>query len=89
VFEGADDHVLVRVGAVTHRVRTRLRELEAQLAPRRLARVHRSVIVNLDRVREVQPMFRGDAAAILQDGRRLPVSARYRKELLARLGLVL
>jgi len=42
--------------------------------------VHRSAIVNVDRVREIHPLFRGDCALVLADGRRIKLSRSRRKE---------
>ena len=52
------------------------------LDPGRFVRIHRSTIVNVDRVREVQPWVGGDYIAILTDGRQLRVSRTHRDELL-------
>ena len=61
-----------------------LSELEQRLDPQRFLRVHRSAIVNLDRIREIQPYGRGAQIVILEDGTRLTLS-RSRREALARL----
>ena len=55
-------------------------ELEKQLDPRQFYRVHRSAIVNIDRVREIHPLFRGDCALILAGGQRLKLSRSRRRE---------
>jgi len=51
--------------------------------PERFRRISRSALVNLDRVREVQPWFHGDAIVILESGARVTLSRRYRRNLLA------
>ena len=63
-----------------------LTALADQLDPRQFARVHRSTIVRLARVREIQPWFRGDYVALLADGTRVTIGATYRDEFLRRLG---
>jgi two-component system LytT family response regulator len=63
--------------------------LESRLDPTRFVRIHRSTIVQLDRVVEVQPWFRGDAVVILRDGTRLTLSRRYRAKLSTALGQTL
>jgi two-component system LytT family response regulator len=59
-----------------------LQQLESQLDSERFLRIHRSAIVNVDRIREIRTLFHGDSEAILQDGTRLTVSRRYRSNLL-------
>lgn len=86
-IEAADYCVRVHVGGRFHLLREPLRELEARLDPRRFLRVHRSAIVNLARVRELQPHFHGDGIAVMQDGARLRVSRARRARLHQLLGL--
>src|SRR5204863_276921 len=74
--------VRVRVGPTTHVLRSTLSALEERLDPERFRRISRSTLVNLDRVREVQPWFHGDAVVILESGTRLGLSRRYRTNLL-------
>ncbi len=59
------------------------------LDPARFFRVHRSAIVNLDRIRELQPFFKGEHLLLLQDGTRLKLSRARRENLEARLGQAL
>lgn len=68
-----------------HSVRRTLASMEAQLDPRRFARVHRSAIVNLANVRAVQPWFRGEYVAILMSGARVRIGASYRDTFFARI----
>ncbi|PYP48832.1 MAG: hypothetical protein DMD45_16940 [Gemmatimonadetes bacterium] len=81
-IEAARNYVRLHVGDRTHTVRTTLAALEARLDLERFRRVSRSALVNLDRVREVQPWFHGDAVVILEGGARLALSRRYRANLL-------
>jgi two-component system LytT family response regulator len=78
-IEAADYYVKLHTRGRTHLVRQSLQSLEARLDPDRFFRVHRSTLVNLDRVKEVQALFHGDHVVILQDGTRLKLS-RNRKE---------
>jgi len=55
-------------------------ELEAGLDPRRFVRVHRGAIVNVDRIREVHPLFRGDCTLVLADGTQVKLSRTRRAE---------
>ena len=81
-FEAARNYVRVHAGDRVHILRTTLVSLEGRLDPERFRRISRSAVVNLDRVREVQPWFHGDAVVILENGARLPLSRRYRAKLL-------
>jgi two-component system, LytTR family, response regulator len=81
-FESADNYVKVRVGEAEHLVRTTLQRLEQRLDPAGFIRIHRRLIVNLDRVREGRLGVRGDYEVVLRDGKVLPVGRRYRDRLL-------
>src|SRR6266576_6515167 len=81
-IEAAKNYVRLHVGDRVHTVRTTLAALDARLDPEQFRRISRSALVNLDRVREVQPWFHGDAVVILDGGARLPLSRRYRANLL-------
>ena len=80
--EAAKNYVRLHVGARTHLVRTTLTALERRLDPQRFRRVSRSALVNLDRVRELQPWFHGDAIVVLHTGAQVTLSRRYRHNLL-------
>jgi len=80
-IEAAGSYVRLHVGRDGHLLHEGIAALMTRLDPARFARIHRSTIVNLDRVRELQPWFHGDAVAILRDGTRLQVSRTYRESL--------
>jgi two-component system LytT family response regulator len=80
-IEAADNYIRLHVGAATHLVRESLRTLEGKLDPRFFLRVHRSAIVNVDAIRELQPWFHGDHVVILRSGARLTCSRRYDERL--------
>ncbi|HEX6049655.1 MAG TPA: LytTR family DNA-binding domain-containing protein [Gemmatimonadaceae bacterium] len=80
-IEAAGNYVRLHAGRDAHLVHEGLAAVATRLDPSRFARIHRSTIVNLDRVREVQPWFHGDAIAILRDGTRLQISRTYRAAL--------
>lgn len=80
-IEATGSYVRLHVGREGHLLHEGITSLGSRLDPARFARVHRSTIVNLDRVRELQPWFHGDAVAILRDGTRLQVSRTYREAL--------
>jgi len=71
------NYVVLYVNKVQHRLRVSLSSLADQLDPRHFARVHRSSIVNLNRIKEVQPWFGGDYVAILQTGEQVRVSRTF------------
>jgi two-component system LytT family response regulator len=82
-IEAADYYVSLHVsspaGAVSHLLRETMDDLEKQLDQDKFVRVHRSAIVNLDRVREIHPLFRGDCTLVLADGARVKLSRSRRK----------
>jgi two-component system LytT family response regulator len=80
-MEAADNYVRLHIGATSHRVRESLRTLETKLDQRTFLRVHRSAIVNVDAIRELQPWFHGDHVIILRSGARLTCSRRYDERL--------
>ncbi|MEN8376467.1 MAG: LytTR family DNA-binding domain-containing protein [Gemmatimonadota bacterium] len=81
-LEGAGNYVRVHAGKASHLIRATLAGLGDRLDPTRFIRIHRSTIVNVDRIREVQPWAGGDYVAILHDGESLKVSRSYRDDLL-------
>jgi two-component system, LytTR family, response regulator len=85
-LEAARNHVRVHAGRATHLLREPLSALEARLDPLRFARIHRSTVVNLDRVVEIQPWFSGDCMVVLHGGAKLRLSRSYRHEFEVRLG---
>ncbi len=84
-INGADDYIELHVGKETHLLRERLADLEGRLDPRQFARIHRSTIVNIDRVKEQHALFRGDSLLVLTDGVRLRLSRSRRAEFERRL----
>ncbi len=80
-IEAADNYVCLHCGGETHVVRETIREMEARLDPARFIRVHRSAIVNIDRIKELQPWFRGDYRVILLDGTKLTLTKNHREKL--------
>ena len=79
-IEAADYYVSIHAGGHAYLLREPLAELEKSLDPDVFFRVHRSAIVNIDRVREIHPLFRGDCALVLTDGRRIKLSRSRRKD---------
>lgn len=83
--EASGPYVVVHAEGREYLVRTSLTSLEQRLAPRGFVRVHRSALVNLDHVREVQAISHGDAVVVLRDGARVKVSRSRREALEGRL----
>lgn len=81
-FESEGNYVVLHQRDGEARIRSTLTGLEEALDPDRFVRVHRSVIVNLDHLDEVQPWFSGDYLAIMKSGRQIRVSRRYKDQLL-------
>lgn len=81
-FQSAANYVVIHIRGDQYRVRFTLRSLLPRLDPAQFARIHKSTVVNLDRIKEIQPWFGGDHVAILLDGRRLRVSRTYARQLL-------
>jgi two-component system LytT family response regulator len=81
-FEGASNYVNLHVKNHEYRLRVSIRSLMERLDPAVFVRIHKSTIVNVDRIREVQPWFSGDYVVILHDGRQLRVSRTFAPSLL-------
>ncbi len=79
--EAADNYVCLHCGPETHILRETMNALEGRLDSAKFLRVHRSTIVNVDRIKELQPWFRGDYLLVLQDGTQLTLSRTYREKL--------
>lgn len=87
-IEAADNYVSLHAGSETHLHRETLSALEARLSPEKFIRVSRSTIVNVERIKELQPMFHGDYVVLLRNGTRLNLSRNYREKLNQILGKV-
>jgi two-component system, LytTR family, response regulator len=86
--EAKGPHVLLHTREGVFEIRDTLARLEASLDARRFVRIHRSYIVNLGQIKELQPWFGGDAVLVLQGGEQLKVSRTYRAQLRQRLNAV-
>lgn len=80
-IEAAGYYACVHVGSETHVLRRSLSELERDLGEDRFARIHRSVVVNLDQIRALELQAAGEYEVVLKSKVRLPLSRRYRKRL--------
>jgi two-component system LytT family response regulator len=78
-IESAGNYVILHVGKQSHILRETLAALEAQLDPKLFLRISRSTLVNLDQVRELQPLFKGEYVVVLHDGKQLPMTRGIRE----------
>jgi two-component system, LytTR family, response regulator len=85
-IEAADYYACLHVGSKTRLLRRSMNELESDLDPALFCRVHRSTIVNLERVRELRFDSDGEYEVVLENATKLRLSRRYRKDLQSRLG---
>jgi two-component system LytT family response regulator len=79
-IEAADYYASIHSKGSTYLLRETLNELENRLDPEQFLRVHRSAIVNVDRVVEIHPLFRGDCTLVLSDGTQVKLSRTRRDE---------
>jgi len=84
--EAAHNYIVLHVGKESHLMRETMSAFEERLAPEKFVRISRSTIVNIDRIKELQPLFYGEYSVTLHNGTRLTLSRRYR-DTLQRLGL--
>lgn len=80
-IEAAGNYVRLHVGAESHLLRDTMTHLEDSLDTERFLRIHRSTIVNVAKIRELQPTFGGDHFVLMHNGARLQLSRRYRSAL--------
>ena len=85
-IEAAGNYVKLHVGTETHLFRDTMNSIESQLDSDVFFRIHRSHIVNIERVKELQPWFNGEYVVFLLNGTRLTLSRSYRDKLQERLG---
>ena len=81
------NYVHIHTGQSSFLHRETLGNLAASLDPARFLRIHRGILVNIERVREVHPLFQGNAEVVLLDGTRLNLSRRFRADARDALGL--
>lgn len=79
--ESAGNYVKLHVGTESHLLRETMSEMERKLGNDKFVRIHRTVIVNLDRIKELQPWFNGEYIVILNNGIKLTASRGYKKKL--------
>jgi two-component system LytT family response regulator len=80
-FESAGNYVRLHVGSERFLLRQTMQGLEEKLDPTQFVRIHRTTIVNLQRIRETRPASHGDHVVVLHDGTQLQMSRAYRERL--------
>jgi two-component system LytT family response regulator len=85
-IEAEGNYVSVHSAKKSHLLRETISSLEAQLDPKKFVRIHRSSIVRLDHIQELQPWFHGEYRIILHDGTQLTLSRNFKDKLQAALG---
>jgi two-component system, LytTR family, response regulator len=85
-IEAEGNYVSVHSAKKSHLLRETISSLESQLDPKKFLRIHRSSIVRIDRIQELQPWFHGEYRIILQNGTQLTLSRNYRDRLQEALG---
>ena len=88
-IEAEGNYVRIHNGQKSYLLRETISGLEAQLDPKKFLRIHRSAIVKIDRIQELQPWFHGEYRVILHNGTQLTLSRNYRENLQEALGKVL
>jgi two-component system LytT family response regulator len=84
-IEAAGNYVKLYIGKRTHLIRETMSKMEQALDPGQFVRIHRSTIVNLDRVRQMEPWFSGEYMVQMEDGTELRMSRWYRDRVFDRL----
>jgi two-component system LytT family response regulator len=82
-IESAGNYLQIHHGKTKHLVRETLSSLEAKLDPEKFIRIHRSTIINIERIKEMHPLFNGDQEITLLDGTKLTSSRNFREHLFA------
>lgn len=85
-IETHGNYLKVYAGRESHLIRGTMQSLETKLNPEKFVRVHRTVIVNVEKIKEIYPRSNGDQDLILQNGRQLMLSRNYRDKFFAALG---
>jgi two-component system LytT family response regulator len=80
-IDASGKYVHLHAGEEEHLLRAAIGQIESELDPSLFARIHRSTIVNIKQIKELQPLFHGEYAVVLKDGTELTLSRGYRRKL--------
>ena len=83
--EAQGDYVSLHCQGKKHLIREKISDMEEQLPPDGFTRIHRSTLVNVARIKEMQPLFHGDYTVVLLDGTRLTMSRSFRDKVFQQL----
>ncbi len=86
-IEAQDKYVRIHAGPEAYLMRETISSLESRLDPERFVRIHRSHLVNLDRIKKLEPLFNQEYQVVLRDGTKLVMSRGQRKRLGDLLGI--
>jgi two-component system, LytTR family, response regulator len=81
--EASGNYVKIHAKSEAHLLRESMKNMEAKLDPKTFVRIHRSAIVNIDRIKELEPWFHGEYIVIMRDGTRLTASRVFSDRLSA------
>jgi two-component system, LytTR family, response regulator len=82
----ADNYLELHAGQASYLIRETMSQFQTKLDPEKFVRIHRSTIVNVERIKEMHPLFAGDQVVVLHDGTKLQVSRTHRNKLLSLIG---
>lgn len=85
-IETQGNYLKVYAGRKSHLIRGTMQSLETKLDPEKFVRVHRSVIVNVEKIKEIYPRSNGDQDLLLHNGQQLMLSRNYREKFFPALG---
>jgi len=85
-IEADDKYVHLHTSKTSPMVRQTLTAMETELDPKKFKRIHRSTIVNVARIKELQPLFNGEHSVLMEDGTKLTLSRNYKEKLFELLG---
>lgn len=80
-IEASGNYVTLHAGGESHLIRDTMSAMEKKFDPQKIIRIHRSYMVNLDRIRELKGLFNGEYAVVLKNGRQLTLSKTYKEKL--------
>ncbi len=78
-MEAAGNYVKLHVGNETHMIRETMNGLEQQLNPQKFIRIHRSTIINIEKIKELEPFFNGEYKVLLSNNAQVILSRNYRE----------
>ena len=85
-IESYGNYLKLHTGRESHLIRGTMQSLESRLDPEKFVRVHRSTIVNIEKIKEIYPRSNGDQDLVLQNGQQLMLSRKYRDRFFGALG---